>query len=292
MHVMDAIPWVLCHLPMAQVRPEVGQAFATALRGRYLCCSQTVLDEIVAGGVPIADQARLVPNWVATPGSPGRTDYMPEGRLRVVTAGAVSANKGVDVLIRAAAILRDRGRTNFCVDVYGPGTDPQFPSLIRQLDLEPFVRLRGVRTQDQLAALYPGYDVFAFPTWEREPFGFAPMEAGAHGCLMLTSRLCGFSEWFADGVDCVKAERTAAAFADALDGIMTGTVPLAEIAGRGTTTILRRFHLDSLVRTIEQELAEAAAEREDPAGTPADVYRLALLAEKTLHALVQETYAA
>ncbi len=291
MHVMDSVPRVLCTLPY-RVRPEVGRAFARVLRGRYLCCSQTILDEIVQAGVPIADQAAVIPNWVTTAGSPGRTDYLPGGKLRVVSAGAVSANKGMDLLIRAAGLLRDRGRENFSVDIYGPAADPAFPALVRQLDLGDRVRLCGVRTQAELAALYPGYDVFAFPTWEREPFGFAPMEAAAHGCLMLTSRVSGNAEWFVDRLDCVKTDRTPEAFADALEALLTGGLPLAEIARRGMRTVLRDFHLDRIVLRIEKELTAAAAAGPRPAAvTPADAYRLALLAEKTFHTLIQETAA-
>lgn len=291
MHVMDGIPKVLCTLPF-RVRPEVGRAFARVLRGRYLCCSQTVLDEIVAGGVPIADQAKVIPNWVTTAGSPDRTEYRPGGRLRVVSAGAVSVNKGVDVLIRAAGLLRDRGRDDFSVDVYGPCHDPFFPALVKQLDLEDRVRLRGVRTQAELAELYPAYDVFAFPTWEREPMAFAPLEAAAHGCAVVMSRVCGNSEWFIDGLDCVKADRTAEGFADALEALATGTVSLPGIARRGMNTILRSYRLDTIIGQIQRELAAAAAAPPPAAVTPPDAYRLALLAEKTFLALIQETVAA
>ena len=291
MHIMDAVPKVLCTLPF-EVRPEVGRAFVRVLRGRYLCCSQTVLDEIVAGGVPIADQAKIVPNWVTTAGQPDRDEWVPDGHLRVVTAGSVSVSKGIDVLIRAAGLLRDRGRTDFSVDIYGPASDPFFPALIRQLDLEDRVRLCGVRTQAELAALYPRYDVFAFPTWEREPFAFAPMEAAAYGCAIVASRVSGNSEWFIDGLDCVKADRTPEGFADALEGLIGEGGRLTEIARRGMATVLRHFRLSAIVARIERELAAAAASPRPAVATPVDAYRLALLAEKTFHALVQETVAA
>ncbi len=291
MHIMDVVPRVLCTLPF-RVRPEVGRAFVRVLRGRYLCCSQTVLDEIIGGGVPIADQAVVVPNWVTTAGSPGRTDYMPGGRLRIVSAGAVSVNKGMDVLIRAAGLLRDRGRSDFSVDIYGPATDPFFPALIQQLDLGDRVRLCGVRTQAELAGLYPGYDLFAFPTWEREPMAFAPMEAAAHGCLMAMSQVCGNSEWFVDRLDCLKADRTPEGFAEAFEAVLTGRTSLPEVARRGMNVVLRDFHLDTIVRRIEKELRAAADGPRPALVTPADAYRLALLAEKTFHALMQETIAA
>jgi glycogen synthase len=291
MHIMDAVPKVMCSLPF-EVRPEVGKAFANLVRGRFLCCSQTVLDEILNGGVPIGARARVIPNWVNTPGTPDRTDYMPDGRLRIVTAGAISVAKGMDILIRAAGLLRERGYENFSVDIYGPCNDPSFQALIQQLDLDPLVRLCGVRTQAELAELYPSYDVFSFPTWEREPMAFAPMEAAAHGCAMVLSQVCGNSEWFIDRLDCLKADRTPEAFAKMLEQVLRGEIPLADVARRGMRTILRDFSLGVIIRRIERELADATARPRSAAGSADEAYRLAVIAEKTFQTIVQEAYAA
>lgn len=291
MHVMDALPKVLCTLP-DRVRAEVGTSFAQLFRGRYLCCSQIVLDEIVAGGVPIGGQSRVIPNWVDTPGSPERTEYMPDGQLRIVSAGAVSTNKGMDILIRAAGLLRDRGHTNFSVDIYGPCTDPSFQALIQQLNLDAWVQLCGVRTQAELAELYPSYDVFAFPTWEREPFGFAPLEAAAHGCGIVQSQVCGISEWFIDRLDCLKAERTPQAFAKVFEQLLTGEIHLPDVARRGMRTTLRNYSLNRILQVIERELSSAVARPRSAAGSADEAYRLAVIAEKTFQTIVQEAYAA
>jgi len=291
MHVMDDVPRALCSLPF-RVRPEMAAAFARVLRGRYLCCSRTVLREIVAAGFPIAPQAEIIPNWVTAPGTPDRTEWMAEGHLRIVNAGSISTNKGVDVLIRAAGLLRDRGLADFSVDIYGPGNDPQFPNLIRELGLDDHVRLRGLRTQSELAEMYSTYDAFAFPTWEREPFGFAPLEALAHGCLPVISRVCGLSEWLVDGMDCIKAERTAEGFAAAFGDIMQNKVRFHELARRGMQTVLRTFHLSAIYPQIRKALATAANSPREAAGSPEDAYRLALLAERMAYAMVQDSLAA
>jgi len=290
MHVMDDVPRALCSLPH-QVRPQVALAFARVLRGRYLCCSRTVLNEILNAGFPIESQAEVIPNWVTTAGTPGRTEWMTDGHLRIVNAGSVTVNKGVDLLIRAAGLLRERGFHDFSVDIFGPGNDPFFPSLIRELDLGDIVHLKGVRTQAELAELYPTYDVFAFPTWEREPFGFAPLEALAHGCLPVISRVCGLSEWLINEMDCVKSDRSSEGFADALAQIMLQKERLETLARRGTQTVLRAFHLDAILPAIRNALETAASQPRDPAGSAEEAYRLALLTERMAHALIQETLA-
>ena len=292
MHLMDNVLGELCGLDRDRpVIPELAAAFVRVCRGRFLCCSQTTLNEIGRAGVPIDDRTRLVPNWVVTDGSPPRTDYLPGGHLRVVSAGAMATFKGVDLIIRATGLARDRGHANVSVDLYGHGTDPQFELLIRRLGLQGQVTVRGPRTQEQLYDLYPRYDVFAFPTWEREPFGFAPLEAMAHGVVAVASRVCGFSEWFVHGVDCVKVERTPEALADAFVQALRGDLPVAEIGRRGAQLARRRHHITRVLPVIEAELRAAARAGGGPARTAAEACRLALLAEKSFQSLLFEAAA-
>ena len=56
------------------------------------------------------------------------------------------------------------------------------------------------------------------PDPRREPFGFAPLEAAARGCVPIMSQACGIAEWFVHGVHFLKAPRTAEAFAEAVRG--------------------------------------------------------------------------
>src|SRR5206468_3185206 len=117
----------------------------------------------------------------------------------------------------------------------------------RARSLEGHVIFRGARSQADLARLYPLYDVFAFPTWQREPFAFAPLEAAWRGCVPLMSQQCGNAEWFVHGVHCLKAERNPDAFADAFAAILSGAVDLAPIARRASAVVGRDFHMNSLI---------------------------------------------
>jgi len=292
MHLMDRVPAVLCagNLHGGTIVP-LAAAFRRYCRGRFICCSNTTLQEIAAAGVDIADRTRIVPNWVMS-APPPRTEYRTDGVLRILTAGSLAAFKGIGILIEAAAILRDRGRSDFAVDIYGFGEDYEFRSAIQKLGLHDFVSLRGPRTQSELDRLYRNYDLFAFPTWAREPFGFAPLEALAHGCIPVASHRCGFSEWFVDGVDCLKADRSPEAFAGAFERVLDGSVPLAEIGARGAKVVRRDFHISAVLPKIEAELRAAVREGGGPARSPDEAYRIALLAEKSLACLIHETTAA
>lgn len=292
MHLMDCVPVVLCtSIQQGTVSAPLAAAFRRLCRGRFLCCSETTLQEIVSRGVDISDRTRIIPNWVVSaPAS--RRDYLPDGKLRIVTAGSLASWKGIGILIEAASILRDQGHSHFEVDVYGIGDDSEYRSQIQKFRVQDHVRLRGRRTQHELDQLYPHYDLFAFPTWAREPFGFAPMEALARGCVPVVSSVCGFSEWFVDGIDCLKAERSPRAFAKVFERVLDGTIPLAEIGTRGAMVVRRDFHISAILPSIVAELRAAVREGSRAAGPASEAYRIALLAEKTLACLIHETTAA
>jgi glycogen synthase len=259
------------------------------LDGRFLACSRQLVDEIEAGGIRLRPDVEVLPNWVVGDRPEARADFYRPGRtLRVVAAGQINRNKGADHLIEAASRLLDRGFEDFVIDFYGHTDDPYWQALVRFRGLDRHIYFRGSRPQAELARLYPTYDVFAFPTWHREPFGFAPLEAAWRGCVPLMSQHCGFAEWFVHGVHGLKAERTPDAFADALAAILSGAIDLAPIARRASAVVGRDFHLNSLIPRIERALISASDRPRDGAGTGDEAYRMALLAEKLARVFIQE----
>ncbi len=289
MHLMDNVPKILCSssFDAKPAIPAVASAFTRLCRGRFICCSQATLDEITDGGVPIADRTTIIPNWITTAGTPLRSDYRPGGHLRMISAGTICSHKGSDIIIRAATILRDRGHTNFSIDLFGLESDPTFRTMILSAKLE-MVHLRGFQTQAELIPRYSNYDLFLFPTWAREPFGFAPLEAMAHGCAVMMSRVNGCAEWLADGAECIKVDRDPTAFADGIEQILRHSIPLEAIGRRAARTVQRWFSLDAVIPLIEAELETAIRLGGGPRRSGAEAYRVAQLAEKMFQGLVQE----
>jgi glycosyltransferase involved in cell wall biosynthesis len=204
----------------------------------------------------------------------------------------VSREKGVDLLIEAAATLRDAGSSGFVIDVYGQTESPFFAHRVRELKLSDHVRILGVRPHHEILELYGDYDVFAFPTRYREPFGLVPLEAAARGCVPLITRRCGIAEWLVHGVHCLKVERSAAAFANVLRAIMAREVALEPIAHRAQAAAWRDFHIDAILPRIEAKLVTAARLPRARAGNAAEAYRLARLAEQLTRMLIQEALSA
>ncbi len=287
-HLMDDVPVQLCRLGRAGHRAAVARGRPPARRplpGLLAPTRRRDRGGWASGSAPTSRWCRTGSS--ATPPARERA-YRPGDTLRVIAAGQIAQHKGIDILIESIAEVRARGFENLEVDIYGNVEDQFFPTLVRRLGVDDHVRFRGSRPQAELARLYASYDLFAFPTWHREPFAFAPLEASWRGCVPLMSQLSGNAEWAVHGVHCLKADRTPRAFADALTSVLSGAVDLGPIARRAAAVIGRDFHLDAQIPRIEAALAGAASRPRLGAGTAAEAYRMALLAEKLTKVLVQE----
>jgi glycogen synthase len=293
MHLMDNVLGTLCSTQglLNRQASELQTLMNLACKGEYISCSQTTLDENSHAGYPIHDRTVIIQNWVTSKPVQSR-EYMPGGRLRMVTAGSLSRSKGLDVSIQACGLLRDAGHTNFTFDIYGIGNDVEFRTMVQSLGLDEHVNFKGLRSQAELDELYATYDLFLFPTWGREPFGFAPMEAMAKGCLAIMSQLCGIAEWFMDKTDCLKVERGPESFRDAIKSVITGEVNLEAISQRGLRTVHQHFHLGNVINKIIVKLDETRVNSRLVKHSAHETYRMALLAEKTVQSLLLENSAA
>lgn len=286
-HLMDVIPPQLVHFGGGG--RQLGRELSRTFPGRYLVCSENLLGEILTLGTDLGSRVEIVPNWVDAGPIPPRTSFFAGGVLRMMTAsGVLCEEKGTRLVIEIAAGVRERGFANFRIDVFGREEDPEFRRLLYTHGVEDVVRFMGPRPHRQLLDLLPEYDVFIFPTWSREPFGFAPLEAVAAGCVALFTEDCGLAEWLIDGVDCLKSPRDAAGFADRVTQILTGEIALEALARRGQHAVRRELTIDQVVPVVERALTDAANDRQPAVSTAAASYRLARFAEGVLGAVIQE----
>jgi glycogen(starch) synthase len=292
-HLMDAVPLFLCSSGTANVAHEtvvssLAREFGQCERGRFIVCSQRVRDEITAAGVPLPGTVHLIPNWVTGEVRGPRMDFYRHGHLKVITAGQLGQHKGTDIVIETAAALRDRGFGEYSIDIYGIGDDYNFRGLAAASGVDDVVRFHGDRTHEELLELYASYDIFVFPTWNREPFGFAPLEAASRGCVPLITADSGIGEWLVGGVHCLKAKRDPVDFASVLGAVIEGQVDVGDVGRRGQAVVARDFHLDSIAPAIEGVLADATADRAPRRLEPREFARIVLLGESMARVLLYE----
>jgi len=264
LHLMDRVPVEV----RTDLDPDVLALFAahdgTLYRGAsIISMSRRLLGEVEQlCGYSLEDGAVYVPGWSTAARELPERGYAPAGRVRFVAAGRVHANKGTGLILEAAAILREKAGVDFSLEIYGDGDLPWAVDLAHSLGLDDLVRFGVWRSQTELQQIYRRSDAFLFPTWEREPFGFAPVEAAAEGCVPVITGGAGVTERMVDGVHCVIIERTAESLADAMRGVCEGRVDLPAMGEAGMILCREDLHLDTCVSAVEEVLASTAQRRQ------------------------------
>jgi phosphatidylinositol alpha-1,6-mannosyltransferase len=152
---------------------------------------------------PGVDTERFVPlDAEARAAVRKRLDLPVEGRL-VVSVSRLVPRKGMDVLIRAAALLAP-SRPDLCVAIAGGGRDRDRLERLVAATGAP-VRLLGRVDHEDLPGLYAAGDAFAMlcrNRWaglEQEGFGIVFLEAAAAGVPQVAGDSGGAAEAVVDG---------------------------------------------------------------------------------------------
>jgi glycogen(starch) synthase len=112
----------------------------------------------------------------------------------ILFVGRLIPEKGAQILLKAVALLRQRG-SNCAVTLVGTG--PQRDALekfIANRRLENQVRLSGQVTGQALAGLFQQHRILVVPSLQPEGFGLVALEAIACGCAVVGSNLGGLPE--------------------------------------------------------------------------------------------------
>jgi glycogen synthase len=260
-HLMDRIPAQMCEfqelLPLLPSNCDHGRS---AVTGEFVACSRGLISEINADRVDLVGPVHIVPNWIDVPIRAARSSYYQPGRtLRVCFVGSLIAEKGVNHVVDGVGLLQRRcGPMNFEIDLYGQGDVAACSHAVQSSGLADLIRVKGPVPRPSLLRLFADYDLMLFPTWTREPFAFAPMEAASRGCIQAFTDRCGNAEWFIDGVDCLKFARTPEGVAGLLTTIQEGAYDFGALAANQARSLRLYFRLETIAARIERILAQAS----------------------------------
>jgi glycosyltransferase involved in cell wall biosynthesis len=203
------------HSPVSIETLESGSTFGfslgQAIKSQVLlgierrCCESssiiTVLSEFTRAeikrlhGDTIAAKVRITPGWAdvhrfhpaASRGAAKAELEWPADRPVLFCIRRFVPRMGLDRLLDAAAILRDKGLK---FHVYLAGKGPLRSRLelqIAKLRLDEHVRLVGSVSEQQLALMYSAADAFVIPTRALECFGLVAVEAMSAGTPVLST---------------------------------------------------------------------------------------------------------
>ncbi len=257
--------------------PGTSQALGRVLRQAAIV--------VAAGGYPLAEgehaAGRALRSVVVPPGVDTER-FMPlsaderiaarrhlgvpvDGRL-VVSISRLVPRKGMDVLIRAAALLAP-ARPDLTVVIGGGGRDHDRLQRLISSTGAP-VRLLGRVSHDDLPALYGCGDVFAMlcrNRWrglEQEGFGIVFVEAAAAGVPQVAGDSGGAAEAVVDGETgvVVRHPDDPREVADALAGLLDDPDACARMGAAGRERAVAGFSYDVLAGRLRDALAEWEAQ--------------------------------
>jgi phosphatidylinositol alpha-1,6-mannosyltransferase len=235
---------------------------------------------VAAGGYPLAEAERAargpLPSVVVPPGvdterfvpltaadraaTRARLGLPRDGRL-VVSVSRLVPRKGMDVLIRAAALLAP-SRPDLVVAVAGGGRDhDRLERLVRTTGAP--VRLLGRVAHEDLPGVYACGDVFAMlcrNRWgglEQEGFGIVFLEAAAAGVPQVAGDSGGAAEAVVDGETGLVVRRPddAASVAEALARLLDDPAARDRMSQAGRARAVEGFSYDVLAGRLGAALA-------------------------------------
>lgn len=260
MHLMDAVPTYL----LSGAKPGAASLFSRHKvslleNAAAITMSEHLLAEIdQTTGVRFKTPPVVIPGWVRVGDLRQKTEYCQSGQLRMVAAGSLGVHKGIGIIVIACAQLVAAGHTNFHVDIYGFGAAEPWILLAAQHGVSEYLSFRGARSQKEILDLLPEYDVFLFPTHNREPFGFAPIEAAACGVVPIVTRDAGCAERLVDGIHALKIDRTPASLAEAIIHLLVDPEDLALIGKRAARMARSDLSFERCLDEIENVLREVS----------------------------------
>ena len=163
----------------------------------------------------------------------------------------VHEKKSIETLIDAVAILKERG-TKTRLFIAGTGDENYIDTLktrAKSARVDESVQFLGMVVGDLKLSLYAMVDVFALPT-QQENFGLVYPEAMLCETPAIGTKGTDIWKELEEG-GAVIAERTAAAFADAIGTLTSDSNQLKELGARGRKHILGWLDSDNVASGYE-----------------------------------------
>ena len=195
---MFQIPLVFnVHLPQHGGAALASENIGLIAADLVIVNSHSVRDEIMSRNLPVR-QIEVVPNGVdldmfcPTRGWPANHGY-------VLFAGRLVPQKGVEVLVRAFAVLLHRFKCNLVIAGEGP-LELYLQRLVRSLGVPDRVSFRHWQSGSGLIELFQNAAIVVVPSMY-EPFGIVALEAMACARCCVASRVGGLKEIIESGID-------------------------------------------------------------------------------------------
>lgn len=141
--------------------------------------------------------------------------------VQLLFASRLMPQKGIEMLIKACGILKQREVKNYKLTVVGDGhLKPLMYSMIKEMSLENYINHIGWTTLEELPDYYRNADAFILPS-SMEGMPSVILQAMSCGLPIIVTKVDGFSEIFEENVNGLSVEfNNSAQLADAMETII------------------------------------------------------------------------
>ena len=177
-----------------------------------------------------------------------KSEFMPDGVLRILFLGQLIRGKGADLMLTSLAELD----IPFECTIAGDGKDRiMLEKTVDNLQLRDNVHFKGFVSDTE--KLWENCDIFFFPVRWQEPFGLVGLEAMAHGVPVIAFDTGGVREWlleFENGI--VVPEKKVVAAAGILGGLAGNREVLETMGKRGIELAKEKFSEEKFVENFKK----------------------------------------
>jgi glycosyltransferase involved in cell wall biosynthesis len=220
---------------------------------RLQCVSTHVASSVIRQSPSVADLVKTLPNAISAAFAAVVDDPRQARAKEIVFVGRIAREKGVEVLLRAFAIVH-RARPDWTLTIVGPhevelGGDGQpYLSELEALAAElktPVTFAGPIFVETELVRRLKNSEIFVYPSIaaKGEACPLAPVEAMACGCAVVVSSLDCFNDYLVDGVNGLTysvADASGASLADKLL-LLANDKDLRERLGSDAIRTARQF---------------------------------------------------
>ncbi len=192
--------------------------------------------------------------------TPLEEKHRKEGRLRVLYAGQITADRGVHTLVEALGQMPSSLRKCIDVTIVGASTGVhhsyyrQVVGRIDELGLTSAINLVGRVGHDQMAQIYMAHDLLVFTSTRPEGLPLVMAEAMVAGCAIVTTGSGGAQEIADLGQFPVFPKGDSQALAALLRNLLEHPERVQELATRGQAVALQELTLERMIERWEQTL--------------------------------------
>jgi glycosyltransferase involved in cell wall biosynthesis len=190
----DSFPWIV----------RMWHRLWGHLADGVIACTPSARQPLCGTPVPVVEAYHAADSRVFVPAANGHAHK--NGTTHFAFVGRLIPVKGIDLLLAAAARLKEQGAAHWDLRLIGPDDDGYGAALIEKFDLKNEVRITGFMEGDALRREFGAADAFVFAT-RQDTYAAVVHEAACLGLPLIVSQHAGAADALVkDGVNGFKID--------------------------------------------------------------------------------------